>query len=209
MRTLDATKLNREDNKILLPSAIIALLLEFTILTAMGIRTHWLAHPQTTGLDATKFIEAEVYQVPQNAKLVEEKKIATPKAKEMTLSQKVESGRKSTVEESKMDRQNQTDSGPAAAPNHGPIAVVAPPPLIPSYLQDKDINTSVVIEFLVNNQGQATPRLIGSSGNEELDAIALAAVKKWQFRPAEQNHKPIDAPSKLENVYRCGDSDIG
>jgi TonB family protein len=54
-----------------------------------------------------------------------------------------------------------------------------------------------VIDFFVDSQGESTPRLVGSSGNEELDAITLATVKKWQFRPAEQDGKPIDAKTRL------------
>jgi protein TonB len=197
MRVLDISKISRDDSKILIRAGLLALLFEFTLLTLLGIQEHWLAHPQnTTGLDEAKFIEAEVFQLPKEAHLTEEKKIAAPKAKEVAISKTVNEGKK-TQEQPATEEQNQTDTGPTMAANHGPVAIVAPPPVIPPYLQDQEINSSVVIEFLVNNQGVATPRLIGSSGNEELDAVALETVKKWQFRPAEQNHKPIDAKVRL------------
>jgi len=198
MRTLDVTQISREDSKILSRCAAVAVAFEFIFLTGIGIQQHWLAHPQsTTGLDTTKFIEAEVFQIPKESHLTEEKKITAPKAKEIAISKKVDEGKKAKPEDAKPEEQNQTDAGPTMAANHGPVAIVAPPPVIPPYLKDKDINASVVIEFLVNNQGEATPRLIGSSGNEELDAIALNTVQKWQFKPAEQNHKPIDAKIRL------------
>jgi TonB family protein len=185
-----------EDSRLLKKTAIWALALEFTFLTLIGIQEHWLAHPQkTTGLDPSKFLEAEVYQIPKEARLMDERKVSVPKAKEITISKKPDEGKKALSP--KLEEQNQTSSGPAMVANHGPVAIVAPIPVIPTYLQDKDISSSVVIEFLVNNQGQSTPRLIGSSGNEELDAIALGTVKKWQFRPAESNHKPIDAKIRL------------
>src|SRR5262249_40464246 len=114
-----------------------------------------------------------------------------------TLSETAGEGSKSPKVETKPEEQNQTQSGPTLAANHGPVAVSAPPPVIPSYLEDKEINSSVLIEFLVNNQGVASPRLIGSSGNDEVDAITLEAVKKWVFRPAEQNHKPVDSKIRL------------
>jgi TonB family protein len=197
MKVLDVERISREDSRLLTRAALVAVVIEFLVLTAMGIKTHWLAHPQpTTGLDASKFIDAEVFQVPKDAHLVEIKKSA-PQPREKSISTKVDQGKKEKPEDAKPQEQNQTDSGPPMAANHGPVAVVAPPPVIPSYFQDKDLNTSVVIEFLVNNQGTATPRLIGSSGNEELDAIALSTVRKWQFKPAEENHKPIDAKIRL------------
>lgn len=197
-KAFDSAQISKEDSKLLFRSALLAIGFEFLLLTGFGIQQHWLAHPQgTTGLDASKFIEAEVFQIPKESHLMDEKKIAAPKPREAVISKKVDEGKKPKPTDTKPEEQNQTDSGPSMAANHGPVAVVAPPPVIPPYLQDKDINASVVIEFLVNNQGAATPRLIGSSGNEELDAIALETVKKWEFKPAEQNHKPIDAKVRL------------
>jgi TonB family protein len=58
-----------------------------------------------------------------------------------------------------------------------------------------------VIEFLITASGGVTPRLLRSSGNDELDAIALTTVKKWQFRPAEQDHKAIDSKIRLRIVF--------
>jgi TonB family protein len=196
MKFLNVTEISRRDTWLLKRAFLWAIFLEFALLTFFGIQEHWLAHPQTTtGLDPSKFLEAEVYQIPKEAQLTEEKKIISPQAKEIALSKRPLEGKKTP--QPHLEEKNQTTSGSAMAANHGPIAIVAPIPVIPGYLQDKDINSSVVIEFLVNNQGQAVPRLIGSSGNEELDAIALGTVKKWQFRPAEANHKPIDAKIRL------------
>lgn len=73
--------------------------------------------------------------------------------------------------------------------------------MIPAYLQNQELKTSVVIDFFINSQGGVTPRLVGSSGNEELDAIAIEAVKKWQFRPAENDHHAIDSKVRLRIVF--------
>ncbi len=75
MKTLDIDKLNEEDSKILYKTAVAAVVIEFIILTAFGWEGHWLAHPQKTGLDESRFIEAEMYQIPKEpAHLTEEKK---------------------------------------------------------------------------------------------------------------------------------------
>jgi TonB family protein len=199
MKSLEVTEISKADSKILVRCAFLALAFEFIFLTLIGIQEHWLAHPQaTTGLDSTKFIDAEVFQIPKESHLMEDKKIKAPAVKEKAISTTVDRGTKEKSHpDTKAEEKNQTDAGTNIAANHGPVAIVAPPPVIPSHLQDQDINTSVVIEFLVNNQGVAVPRLIGSSGNEELDAIALKTVRQWQFKPAEQNHKPIDAKIRL------------
>jgi TonB family protein len=199
MIPLETSKFHHEDLKILKWSFLGALVFEFVALTFLGIQQHWLAHPQkTTGIDSTKFIEAEVYKLPLESHLMEEKKSAPPKVKEVTLSKKVDQGRKETPEEKSFKTEsNDTNQGPKMAADHGPVAIFSPPPIIPSYLQNKDISASVVIEFLVNNQGKAIPKLIGSSGDEELDALAISSTQKWQFRPAEHGHKPIDSKIRL------------
>ena len=122
MRNLDISKIDRDDSKILKRAFALALIFEFTLLTLMGIQEHWLAHPQkTTGLDATKFIEAEVFQIPKESHLTEEKKISAPQPKEVAISKRVDEGKKSLTRP-KIDEQNQTDSGPTMAANHSTLS---------------------------------------------------------------------------------------
>ena len=188
--------------KILLKCAGIALILEVGLLTAIGWHEHWLSHPQkTTGIDESRFVEAEVFQFPEEAHLVEEKKVVTERKPEVALSKDPTRGKKTQDPNPANEEENRTDSGPKLAPNHGPVAVYAPLPVIPSYLQDQFLKGYVLIDFFVTAQGAVTPRLIGSSGNDELDAIALTTVKKWQFRPAEQDHKAVDAKARLRILF--------
>lgn len=182
-------------------SAGIALLIEAVALTLAGWNGHWMVHPKKSA-DTSNFIEAQVYEAPKETHLVDQAKpVAAPARHEVTLSKIPNHGRQAKPEESKIQEENQTESGPKYAPTHGPIAIFSPPPVIPSYMQDRDLKASVVIDFLVSGQGNTTPRLVGSSGDEELDAIALAAVKKWQFRPAESDHHPIDSKVRLRIVF--------
>ncbi len=193
----------RDERKILIYAAAAACFLEFAFLTAVGWHGHWLAHPQkTTGLDASKFIEAEVFKMPREEVLRSEKPVSIPARHEAVLSKKAGQGRKAKPSEKKLVEENQTKAGPPLAPTHGPIAVYAPVPAIPAYLRNENLKTSVVIEFFVTAQGNVIPRLLSSSGNEELDAIAIATVKKWQFRPAEANHKSIDSKVRLRIVFQ-------
>lgn len=188
-------------SKILLRCGIIAFLLEAVFLTAIGWHEHWLSHPQRTTPDETRFVEAQMYQVPPESHLVDEKKpTAAVHKQEQVLSKVVGKGAVQKTP-STPEEENQTQAGPKMAASHGPVAIYAPPPVIPSYLQDKELKTSVVIDFYVNAQGHAAPRLVGSSGNEELDAIALKSVSKWQFRPAEKDNLPIESKVRLRIVF--------
>lgn len=185
---------------LLIRSAIIAVLLEGLILTSVGWENHWLAHPKKNEDDP--LIETQILQLPQEAHLVEKNKASASSAhQEVALSKAVrsETDRPSPTPSlpGPLDEENQTEAGPQIAPNHGPIAVYAPTPEIPPYLQNKELKTSVIIEFRISAQGSTTARLVGSSGNEELDAIAIETVKKWQFRAAEKEHQPIESKVRL------------
>lgn len=171
------------------------------LLTSIGWHEHWLSHPQKTGLDESRFVEADVFQFPEEAHLVEEKPAAASAPKAEVAISTSPSAKKTDPASAPLDEENKTESGPKLAPNHGPVAIYAPPPVLPSYLQDQDLHAHVLIDFYVTAQGGVTPRLVGSSGNEELDAIALETVSKWQFRPGEKDHHAIDAKVRLRIIF--------
>lgn len=175
-----------------------AMLFEASLILAVGFQGHWLAHPKGTE-DDPRFVEAQIFEMPQEAHLVDERPKAPRKAArpELALSKVADKGRQKQPGERPLQEENQTQAGPPLAPTHGPLVIFSPAPTLPSYLRNENIKTSVVIDFFVNAQGIATPRLVNSSGNEELDALALATAKKWQFRPAEQDHRAIDAKVRL------------
>lgn len=207
-RSREQSKAEAADkNKFLLfKSGLIAFLIEFTFLTAIGWQEHWIAHPQKTTLsDESRFIEAQVFEMPhERPHLVETKKQpAVGKVQsEPVLSKKPGQGKtQKTNLHPPLEEQNKTEEGPQIPPTHGPVVVYSPKPVIPSHLLEMDIQGEAVIDFYVNAQGVATPHLMGSTGNEELDALTLATVKKWVFRPAEKNHKPVEDKVRLRIVF--------
>jgi TonB family protein len=127
--------------------------------------------------------------------------VPAPHKAEVAISKVPKKGRAPKPGENPLNEQNQTTSGPPMAPTHGPVALFAPAPVIPPYLQNQDLKATAVIDFFVTAQGGVSPRLVGSTGNEELDAIAINTAKKWQFRPAEQDHKPVDSKVRLRIVF--------
>lgn len=205
MKPLEWVNDDPSQSKLLIRSACLAFLIEAILLTAIGWHEHWLAHPKKVDpFDDSHFIEAQMFQIPSEAHLVEEKKshLPPPPKHEITLNKEPEKGKATQTDQNKMEEQNQTESGHELAATHGPVVLYAPSPVIPPYLQNQEFKTSIVIDFYITAQGNVSPRLVTSSGNDELDAIALNAVKKWQFRPAEQDHKPIDAKVRLRIVFK-------
>jgi len=185
-----------QERKNLSVAACCAMAIEIFLLTAFGWQGHWLSHPPSPS--NIKFIDAQIFEIPPEAQLTESQVHAKPEA---TISKVPNKGREVKPNENAVQEENQTQSGRQLAPTHGPVTVFSPSPKIPSFLQDREIHASVVIDFFVSAQGVSEPRLVGSSGNEELDAIAIEAAKRWRFRAAEKDHQPIDAKVRLRILF--------
>jgi TonB family protein len=184
------------EKKILRLSVLVSLFLVFVILTAIGSYQHWLAHPQAKAeWPSPHYIETEIYQHPEPKFLTEEKKTFKAAPAEKVLSSRPDVGQKKTLLST--EEKNLTQAGPELAPSHGPIVIDSPAPVIPEYLRDRDLSSNVVIDFFITSMGVVSPHLISSSGNEELDALAIATAKRWRFKPAEQNHQVIDSKIRL------------
>jgi len=180
-------------------AALVAFALEAAILALLGLsQAHWLSRLHRAS-DAIDTIEAQVLSMPEQAHLVSQD--ATASLPEEVLSKKAGMGKKAKAGQKPVQDQNQAQSGPALGATHGAVALYAPAPVIPPYLRDQQLKASVVIEFLVDAQGAAEPRLLSSSGNEELDAIALDTVKRWRFAPAEQDHHPLGSKTRLRILF--------
>ena len=113
-----------DDRQLMLASAAVALAVELLVLTVFGWSGHWLAHPQDTGDNSPNFIEAQIFELPPEAHLVEAMKPVAPVKPEATLSKKPDQGREAKTDEKKVQDENQTDSGAQLAPTHGPVASV-------------------------------------------------------------------------------------
>lgn len=200
-------ELPRSESRTFLICAALAFLIEGVALLSLGGFHRWMSRPRPQTLDTSRFIEAEMVQMPKApAHLIEEKPVKPTHPRvtvhhEPVLSKVPEQGRQAKPGEKKIEEKNVTEPGMQYPPNHGPIAVFSPSPVIPSYLRTQDIHASVVIDFFVAANGGVTPRLVNSSGNDELDALALDTVRKWQFRPAERDHQPIDSKVRLRILF--------
>lgn len=70
-----------------------------------------------------------------------------------------------------------------------PVRMVAPD--YPEKLKQDGIMGLVVVNCTVDVQGNVVGPAVEKSSNAGFDQPALDAVKKWKFKPAQQDGKPI------------------
>lgn len=91
---------------------------------------------------------------------------------------------------------------PAPPPPHVPVVVAAEPlsqpqPQIPDDLSYDDIHGDFQALFTIKANGDVTVQQVSSTGSPRLDDLALDAARRWTFRPATVDGKPIDSFRRL------------
>jgi protein TonB len=72
------------------------------------------------------------------------------------------------------------------------VAVVRTPPLYPPEARSRGIEGKVLVEFTVTESGEVQdPVIIEANPPGVFDQTVLETVRRWRFRPKEQNGKPI------------------
>ena len=204
MNSMSWASIKEHRSKAILLSFCSALTLELLILWGLG--TDFFPHPTDSVAHhsdtETQYLEAEIVQLPEQARLVEDQPLKqSPSQPKITLSQIPGRGKQAEPGQSPLEEENQTERGDSFTEDHGPIAIHAPRPIIPSYLEGDEFKTYVVIDFYVSTDGLPHPRLVATSENQELDAIALETAEKWRFKPAEKNKKPVAARVRLRILF--------
>ncbi len=72
------------------------------------------------------------------------------------------------------------------------VAVVRTPPIYPPEARSRGIEGKVLVEFTVTEHGEVQdPVIIEANPPGVFDQAVLESVRRWRFRPKEQNGKPI------------------
>jgi TonB family protein len=101
--------------------------------------------------------------------------------------------------------------GPGAARAGEPVPIgpdVTPPrrvsgdsPVLPEAAKRLKLAGSVLVEFVVDEQGRvASPRIIDSAG-QLLDEACLEAVKRWRYEPAKRGGAPVKFVQKAKFTF--------
>jgi periplasmic protein TonB len=77
----------------------------------------------------------------------------------------------------------------AARENPVPVRTVAPE--YPRELKSQGVSGLVMVKCTIDEQGNVAETEISKSSNESFDKFALAALKKWKFKPARQDGAAI------------------
>ncbi len=91
---------------------------------------------------------------------------------------------------------------PAAPVVTAAVPVSEPKPAIPDDLRDSDLSTAFDALFTVHTDGTASVKMVSSTGNQMLDALALDAARRWTFRPATRGGQPVESFLRLRVEFR-------
>jgi protein TonB len=96
-----------------------------------------------------------------------------------------------------------TNQTGAAGDTSKPSVLYNPPPIYPSESTRANEEGSVLLSVQVNASGRAdTVTISKSSGFQRLDRSASEAVRRWKFKPATRNGKPIATIVDVPFVFR-------
>ncbi len=194
MNVVDPSRFDDSPRTLVL-SFVAALLILSSVLFTLSHNSKTLSPVATAPIEP---IEAQIFETPRpESHLTEVKKAVVARAArpEPVLSKAPNVGRQDDSKSEALEEKNETVPQRPEITSHGPIVLSSPAPKLPSYLRNQNLKTTVLIEFVINSDGSFVPHLIGASGNDELDALALKSVRNWRFNPAIDANKPV--PSKV------------
>jgi TonB family protein len=91
-----------------------------------------------------------------------------------------------------------TEDGAEFIPAKG---VNCPCPQLPSELKENGMQCCCEVRFQIDDRGDSKVKIVRSSGSDEIDDITLRAVRKWKFRPAMLDGKPVASTRRLKVEY--------
>jgi TonB family protein len=75
--------------------------------------------------------------------------------------------------------------------------VYSPEPEISPELKEQCFKSCCIAKFLINADGQTKVQLLTSSGSSEVDEIAVDTLRRWKFKPAQLDGKPVESSRKI------------
>ena len=168
--------------------------LHFGILFLLAFSQSRVTHEKASDLKSTILLELQ----------------PSSQVNKVLTQQVADSAKPAATAEVQKDSSNQTQpellaqvngpSGPQKK-DHGVIVLYSPAPLIPDHLKSEDFKQSVLIEFSISAENKVATRLLSSSGNQELDWVALNKVQEWKFEAAEIGQRSVDSKLKVKIVF--------
>lgn len=85
-----------------------------------------------------------------------------------------------------------------------PARVSTPSPRYPPELRKEKIPGSVVLVFVVNEEGRVEDPRVESSSRVEFEQPALAAIRRWRFKPGMKDGEPVRTHVRQPIQFKIG-----
>lgn len=72
-----------------------------------------------------------------------------------------------------------------------PVPVKTPPPIYPEELKREGVSGVVAVSIVIDEKGLVASATVVKSSNPNLNDAAIAAVKKWKFKPGQKDGEPV------------------
>jgi periplasmic protein TonB len=89
----------------------------------------------------------------------------------------------------------------AAAYEHAEV-ISNPQPTVPPALHEECFKSCCIARFHIDAEGKTKVRLLSSTGSEEIDDITLSTLKRWKFRPATLDGKPVPSTRRIKVEFQ-------
>jgi protein TonB len=89
--------------------------------------------------------------------------------------------------------------------DQNPVARSQNPPTYPFEMKRAGVSGEVVVEFIVNVNGDVQDAFVRRSTQREFEAPALQAVSKWKFRPGKKGGKAVNVRMLVPIAFNIND----
>jgi protein TonB len=83
-----------------------------------------------------------------------------------------------------------------------PTLVASVPPTYPAALRRAKVEGTVILVFVLSEEGRVDDPRVESSTHPEFEAPAVTAVRRWKFRPGEKNGEAVRTYMRLPIRFR-------
>ena len=90
--------------------------------------------------------------------------------------------------------------------DHKPVARVQPQPTYPYEMSRAGISGEVVVEFIINTNGDVIQTQVTRSSHREFELPAVVAVQKWKFKPGRKGGRPVNVRAQQLLEFNLEDS---
>jgi len=87
-----------------------------------------------------------------------------------------------------------------------PVARVQPQPTYPYEMSRAGISGEVVVEFIINSNGDVIQTQVTRSSHREFEVPAVTAVQKWKFKPGRKGGRPVNVRAQQLLEFNLEDS---